>query len=355
MLGYGDPAGYAPLRESIAAYLATARGVRCSAAQVVVLTSSQQALDLAARLLVDPGDGAWLEDPGYPGARAALLAAGARVVPVPVDGDGLDVADGVRRAGRARLAYVTPSHQYPTGATLSLERRLALLAWARRTGAWIVEDDYDSEFRYDGRPLAAIQGLEPGSRVVYVGTFTKVLFPSLRLAYVVLPAELVVPFVTARTLLDGHTATLPQAVLADFIAEGHFAAHLRRMRTLYRERRDVMVDAVRGRLDGALRLGPSDAGLHVTGHLDARADDRSAARRAARHGVETPPLSSFFLSARRSPGLVLGYAGLSPEAIRAGVRALAAALDPGGRGRPCRASSRAPATSPASAPGPRGR
>jgi GntR family transcriptional regulator/MocR family aminotransferase len=202
-LVYADPAGLPALREAIAAYLGHARGVRCDASQVVIVSSSQQALDLIARLTIDPDDEAWIENPSYPGARAALVASGAKLVPVRVDDDGLDVAHGIEQSARARVAYVTPSHQYPLGKTMSLERRLALLDWARRAEAWVVEDDYDSEFRYDGRPVPAIQGLDSAGRVIYVGTFTKVLYPSLRLAYLVLPSDLVQSFVNARTQIDG--------------------------------------------------------------------------------------------------------------------------------------------------------
>jgi GntR family transcriptional regulator/MocR family aminotransferase len=322
LLGYGDPAGYLPLREAIAAYLGTARGVSCVADQVIVLTSSQQALDLAARLLVDPGDRVWLEEPAYPGARSALRAAGAKLVPVPVDDQGLRVQDGVAHAVGARLAYVTPSHQYPLGVTMSLERRMALLAWARRGNAWIVEDDYDSEFRYDGRPLAAMQGLDGGSRVIYVGTFTKALFPSIRLAYAVVPRELVAVFVAGRALVDGHTPTLPQAALTEFLAEGHFGAHVRRMRTLYRERRDVFVGSAEESLDGRVRLGPCDGGLHAVAYLHPGCDDVSLARRAAREGVEVPPLSRYFCGGAKQRGFFLGYGGLTPEVIREGMERL---------------------------------
>lgn len=330
-LGYGDPAGYGPLREAVATYLGTARGVACSPAQVVILTSSQQALDLAARLLIDPGDGVWMEEPGYLGARSAMAAAGARIVPVPVDDAGLDVARGEETAPTARLACVTPSHQYPLGVTMSLERRLALLAWAERAGAWIVEDDYDSEFRYKSRPLAAIQGLDPAGRVIYVGTFTKALFPSLRLAYLVAPEDLAPAFIHARTLQDGHTPTLLQAVLADFLNEGHFGAHIRRMRTIYEARRNVLVEAAGRELDGRALLGPAEAGFHTTLHLPEGTDDRAVARQAEAQGIDTQPLSRFYLGdagGTARPGLVLGYGGLTPEAIREGMRGLGRALTP---------------------------
>lgn len=321
LLGYGDPAGFRPLREALADHLAASRGVVCEPERIVILSSSQQALDLAARLLLDPGDAAWVEEPGYPGARAAFQLAGARVVPVPVDGRGLDVAEGRRRAAEARLAYVTPSHQYPLGHALALERRLALLAWARAAGAWIVEDDYDAELRYAGRPIAAVQGLDPDARVVYVGTFTKLLFPSLRLAWAVLPEPLVEPFVHARRLQDGHPPTLPQAVVADFLAEGHMGTWLRRLRAVCAERRDTLLAALSAALPEAVPCC-ADAGLHLAVTLPGL-DDAEVHRRALALGVDAPALSSL---GDGPGGLVLGFAALAPDAIRRGVRTLARAV-----------------------------
>jgi GntR family transcriptional regulator/MocR family aminotransferase len=326
LLDYGEPAGYRPLREAIAAHLATARAVVCDAEQVVVVNGTQQAADLCARLLLDEGDAAWLEEPGYPGARAALRAAGARVVPVPVDGDGLDVAEGERRCPAARLCYVTPSHQYPLGVTLGLPRRLALLEWAARSGAWVIEDDYDSEFRYSGRPLASLQGLDRAGRVVYVGTFSKVLAPALRLAYLVVPPGLAAGFAAARAAADGGSPLLPQAILADFVAEGGLARHVRRMRALYAERQAALVAAVRRELRGRLEAAPAAAGQHLVGWLPEGADDRVAARRAAAAGLGPPPLSAYRLEPGGRGGLLLGYAGVPPGRLRDGVRRLAAAL-----------------------------
>lgn len=319
-LVYGDPAGALALREAIAAYLTGSRGVRCDASQVIVVSSSQQGIDLVARLFLDPGDAAWLEDPGYYGARAALTSAGARIVPVPVDGDGLDVARGEQLAPEARLAYVTPSNQYPLGSTMSLERRLALLEWARRTSAWIIEDDYDSEFRYDGRPVASIQGLDRAGRVFYIGTFTKTLYPSLRLGYVVAPPDLVERLVVARTQIDGHPSTFMQRVVADFMSEGHFGAHVRRMRALYHARRDVFVDAVDRQL--GLPIANADAGMRATVFL--RRNDEEVSLRAAQAGLVAPALSRYFVGEGKRNGLVLGYAGLEPAAIRKAVAKLAA-------------------------------
>lgn len=326
LLDYGDPAGHRPLREAIAAHLAEARAVRSEAGQIIVVNGSQQALDLAARVLLDPGDAVWIEDPGYLGARGALGAAGLRLVPVRVDAQGLDVAEGLRREPAARLAYVTPSHQYPTGVTMSLARRLALLGWASERGAWILEDDYDSEYRYRGRPLAALQGLDTGGRVIYVGTFSKVLCPALRLGYLVVPPDLVDAFVAARALADRHAPPVTQAALADFIAEGHFARHLRLTRALYAERQAALVEAARERLAGLLDVTPSEYGMHLVGSLPRGRSDVAAARAAERLGVQATPLSGYAVRTPRPEGLVLGYAGFGVEAIRAAVDRLARAL-----------------------------
>jgi GntR family transcriptional regulator/MocR family aminotransferase len=325
LLSYGDPAGYRPLREAIAAYVRAARAVRCEAEQVFIVSGSQQALDLTARLLIDPGDVALIEDPGYPGARVALSAAGASLVPLPVDVDGADITRAAR-AKKARLVFVTPSHQYPLGVTLSLRRRLALIEWANQNGAWIVEDDYDSEFRYRKKPLPSLQGLDAAGRVIYLGTFSKTLFPSLRLGFVVLPPELVEPFRRARSVVDGHSPVSEQAVLAEFIAGGHFARHIRRMRVLYEERQSVLVEAARRDLGGLLDVRPLDGGMHLVGWLPEGVDDVAVAEAAAERGVHVFPLSRCAIGKSQRRGLLLGYAALTPVQIREGVRKLAAAL-----------------------------
>ena len=325
-LGYGEPGGYRPLRMAIAEHLRAHRAVGCTWEQVIVVSGSQQALDLVARLLLDPGDGAWVEDPCYLGARGALSANGARLVPVPVDDEGLDVAVGEALAPDARLACVAPSHQYPTGATMSLGRRLALLGWASRKGAWVVEDDYDGEFRYSGRPLSSLQGLDDEERVIYVGTFSKVLSPALRIGYLVVPPGLIDAFENARALADRHPPVPEQAVLAEFVAEGHFARHLRRMRKVYAGRQQALADAARGALDGLLEVRPSGAGLHLVGRLPEGTDDAEISRRLAAAGVEAPSVSAHRLSAPGTPGLVLGYAAFDAAAIRDGVELLARTL-----------------------------
>jgi GntR family transcriptional regulator/MocR family aminotransferase len=324
LLAYGEAAGYRPLRQAVAAYLRSARGVRCEWEQVVITTGAQQGLELASRLLIDPGDDVWHEEPGYIGARGVFLTAGANAVPVRVDADGLDVDAGIEAAPDARLAYVTPSHQFPLGATMSLARRLSLLAWADRANAWILEDDYDSEFRYAGRPFAAVQGLDTADRVIYVGTFNKVMFPSLRLAYVVTPPDLVDAMIAARALGDGHPPVQSQAALTDFIGDGHFGAHVRQMRALYEERRDALVGALRSSFDEE-RIGPVDAGMHLTVSLPRGTDDRAIAARAEQAGLGVDSLSRHYLG-RSARGMLLGFTGSPPAEMRRGVRTLAGLL-----------------------------
>ena len=326
---YGDPAGYHPLREAIARHLAHSRGVRRGAEQVVVVNGSQQGVDLLVRLWLDPGECAALEDPGYQGAALALRAHGMRVLPVPVDDDGLDVATlpAPDTADAPRLVYVTPSHQYPTGATLTLPRRLRLLEWAARRGALVVEDDYDSEFRYSGRPLESLQGLDGAGVVAYVGSFSKALFPPLRVGYVVLPPDLREPFVAAKWLADRQTATLDQQVLSDFIADGHFERHLRRMRRLYGARRDALLAALREHLGGLAAPGGDGAGLHLVAWLPDGWDAAALAARAAAHGVAATPVAPYYQGGSQRPGLMLGFAALDEGTIRAGIARLARAAD----------------------------
>ena len=322
-LGYGDAAGDPRLRAAIAAYLAAARGVRCSAERVVVTTGAQAALDLSARLLLDPGDAAWIEEPGYAGARAALLGAGARVEPVPVDVDGLDVAAGEARCPCARLAYVTPSCQFPLGATLSLERRLLLLDWAERGNAFVIEDDYDSEYRYRGRPLAAIQGLDTHGRVAYVGTFAKTMFPALRVGYVVAPEGLEGAFAHAVRNTGQSVPQPVQSALAEFIDSGHYGRHVRRMRARYAHRQALLFSLVRAHLPGMLELEPSEAGMQLAGWLAGGLDDRAIAAAGARARLALAPLSGYWLGDGARSGLHLGYAGIGDDALERGVRRLA--------------------------------
>lgn len=315
------PAGSPALREAIAGYLHLHRGVRCAPDQVLVVNSTQQAIALATHVLLNPGDEVWIEDPGYLSARRALLNGGARVRPVPVDEEGLDVRTGVSRASGARLAYATPSHQYPMGVTLSLARRLELLDWADRNGAWIFEDDYDSELRHHGPPLAPVQGLEEEGRVLYAGTFNKILFPSLRIAYLVLPRPLVEPFVRAKAVMDGSTSPVLQGALADFIEEGHFSVHLRNVRELYRERRDAFVAAAQSLTLHGASLGPADAGMHLALRLPADIDDVRLSEKARHAGVAVPALSAYTMESPMR-GLLVHYGSARSGQIERAVEVL---------------------------------
>jgi GntR family transcriptional regulator/MocR family aminotransferase len=325
-LAQGDVRGHEPLREAIAGYLGTARGVRCSAREVVIVSGVQQALDLTARLLLEPGDAVWMEDPGYPGASRLFRAAGARVASMPIDAEGARIADAEARAPDARLAYVTPGRQWPLGMPLALDRRLRLLAWARRARAVVFEDDYDSEYRYEGRPLGALQGLDEAGVVVYAGTFSKLLFPSLRIGYVVLPPSLVESFVSAKSLVDRFCPPLPQAVLCDFIVEGHFVRHIRRMREIYAHRRDTLIVEARRELGGLLELVECEAGMDTVGWLPDRIDDRDATAAASKAGIDVLPLSRCTIGEAGRAGLVLGFGPVKADAIRTGVERLARAI-----------------------------
>jgi GntR family transcriptional regulator / MocR family aminotransferase len=327
LLADGQAQGYRPLREAIAEHVRVARGIACSADHVVILSSVQQVLDLCARLLLDPGDQAWIEDPGYQGARLVLEAAGARLVCVPVDRDGMDVTTGKALGPHARLAYVTPGRQAPLGPPLALERRLALLEWARTQGALIVEDDYDSEYRFDGRPLAALKSLDDTGHVVYCGTFSKLLFPALRIAYAVVPDNLVEPFVAALSLTSRHVPLDTQATLHAFIAEGHAGRHIRRMRELYGERAQALRGAAARHWTGLLALPEIDAGIDAPAFLPIGTDDALAATLAMQAGIETRALSSYAIEHAAPAGLVLGFACVGADEIHAAARKLARVLE----------------------------
>ena len=328
LLNYGPAAGYKPLREAIAAYLGPSRGVQCKPDQIVIVSGTQQALDLAARVLLDPGDSVLVEEYCYSAARAALIGAGARLVPVKVDTSGLDISSQAASSSNARVAYVTPSHQYPLGVTMSLSRRLALLDWANRTSAWILEDDYDSEYRYVARPLAALQGLDKSGRVIYIGTFSKVLFPSLRIGYMVVPSDLVDAFARARAAAGWCCPNIDQAVLSDFISEGHFTRHIRRMRAIYAERQDALIGALERQAGDLLKVSRTDAGIHVIALLPDDIDDRAVAAEVAAQDVVAHPLSVFFLgeAALAKRGLVLGYGAYNIRQLREGANRLAMAV-----------------------------
>jgi len=325
-LGYREPAGYPPLRSAITDYLRESRGVHCSPEQVIIVSGTQQAITITAHVLLDPGDRAWIEDPGYSRATGAFRWAGAHTVPVPLDAEGLDLEAGRAQSESARLAYVTPSHQYPMGMTMSLPRRLELLDWAEQSEAWILEDDYDSEYRYEGRPIAALQGLDDAGRVIYVGSFSKVLFPSLRLGYLVVPEPLVEAFVRAKSLVDRCPPLVPQMVVTDFIEESYFDSHLRRMRTLYAERQSVLIETLNERLGHRLDVNADEAGLHLTAFFDEALDGAAVAEAIEAHDVVAPLLSFYSARSLDRDGLVLGYAAVDADAIREGVDRLADAL-----------------------------
>ena len=327
MLTDGDPLGYHPLREAMAQHLRASRGIACSPEQVAILGSVQQVIDLCARLLLDEGESVWMEDPGYLGARMVFEAAGLRIVGVPVDSGGLDVAIGRLKAPRARLAYLTAGRQSPLGMPMSLERRLALLNWAAEAGATLIEDDYDSEFRFQGPPRAAMKSLDRDGHVVYTGTFSKLLFPALRLAYAILPVHLVPSFAAACSLSFRYVPLGPQATLSAFIAEGHFGRHLRRMRVLYAERAQALESAVAGCLSGLLELPAITAGLDAPAFLPPDLDDRRVARAALQNGVECRPLSFYEVEQRPPSGLLLGFAPFEAKEIRAGAERLRKAME----------------------------
>src|SRR5688572_10946605 len=325
--GYADALGYPPLRDAVARYVAVARGVTCTADQVVIVSGSQQGLDLVARVVTDPGDAAWIEDPGYQGALGAFAAAGLKVTGVPVDADGLSVAAGRIGTSAARLIYVTPSHQFPLGVTMSLSRRLELLAAAADMHAWIVEDDYDSEFRYISRPLTALHGLDSDGRVIYVGTFSKVMFPALRVGFVIAPQSLVPAIAAARQFAGTQQAALEQMVLADFIGDGHFERHVRRMRSVYAERQQHLIVALQTECEGLVDASPAGSGMHLVGWLPPEIDDRDVARCAASRNVDAIPLSAFAVGRGAGrPGLLLGYAHVDRDAMFTACRRLALAI-----------------------------
>ena len=334
---HGDPQGAEPLRRAIADYVNLERGARATAERVLVLTSSQQALTLCANMLLDPGDRIFIEDPVYYGARRAFDAAGLECAPVGLDRQGLLVEEILNDPHRAKAVFVTPSHQFPTGATLALDRRLALIEWAERHQAWIIEDDYDSEFHYAGKPTACAQGLDPYDRTLYVGTFTKSLFPGLRIAYVVLPPQLVEPITVARTLMDGHSAPIAQLTLARFMEGGHFGAHVRAMRAVYAERLGVLVALVEEHLSEFVEVEAPAGGLQIACVLTAALSERAVVDAARRAKIELFGLSALHADGGGKAGFLMGFAAYTPGEIEIAVRKLAevfqalAKAQPGGQ------------------------
>jgi GntR family transcriptional regulator/MocR family aminotransferase len=326
MLSYGNAAGFEPLREAISAHLSITRGVNCTPQQIIITSGTQQTLDLISSIFLAKNDEVCLEDPGYFGARDIFSAIGAKIIPVPIDDEGFIVAEAKKKSRRPRLIYVTPSHQYPLGVTMTLARRMNLLEWAKETESFIVEDDYDSEYRYAGRPLASLQGLDRNGRVFYVGTFSKTVFPALRLGFLVAPKDLTDIFVAAKALRDWHSPQLDQAVLADFIADGHFAKHLRKMRGLYEDRQQILVQEVNNQLNGLLEVSPSTSGMHLIGWLPEGVDDKPFFRAGLKRNLITIPISASCIAQNLRGGLFLGYTAFDESQIKEGVKVMSEML-----------------------------
>jgi GntR family transcriptional regulator / MocR family aminotransferase len=322
-----DALGHGPLREAIARYVARSRAVSCEASQIFICAGAQGAMDLITRVLVDPQDEIAIEDPGYLGARNIFAAQGARLLPVPVDKFGIDVAElKSKSTAKTRFVYVSPSHQFPSGVLLSLSRRFDLLKWANEQNAFVIEDDYDSEYRYRGRPVPALQGLDQNERVIYVGTFSKVLFPSLRLGYMVVPQSLVEGMRRAKRLTDRQSPLIEQCALTDFINEGHLERHIRRMRTLYGKRRQALVEALSVHLSGRASIVGDDAGMHVMVRLKTALTDSELIVRAAKRGVELNSARPYYLQAKYDGEFIFGYSNLTERQIITGVKKLSGVL-----------------------------
>ncbi len=312
-LHHVDPLGAPRFREAICSYLRTARAVRCEPNQIMVVSGSQQALDITARVLLDPGSPVFVEEPGYHLERTVLIAAGCRLMPVPVDGEGMAVAEGFGRYRKARAALVTPSHQFPLGSTMSASRRLHLLNWAQSSGAWIVEDDYDSEYRYESRPVASLQGMDANARVIYIGTFSKVLFPSLRIGYIVLPSDLVERFVAVRVAMDIFRRISTRKCSRISWRRGHFGRHIRRMRQLYGKRRKVLIESLQKEFGEMLEVHGAEAGMHVTVTIPEGFSDREIAAKAAAERLWLWPLSPTYFGKKPRQGFVLGFGSTSTD------------------------------------------
>ncbi len=322
-LGYGDAAGYKPLREEIASYLRIFRAVNCSAEQIVIVNGSQQGLDLVMRVLLNLGDAVWLEDPGYFGARASMLFAGATIFPSPLDGEGLNIEYSSNKYPVPKLIYTTPSHQFPLGLTMSAARRIQVLQYASKNNCWIIEDDYDSEFRYSGNPLPSLQGMDKNNCVLYLGTFSKVLFPGLRLGYLVLPdPEMVKIFVSAKSMMDRQSPAFEQIITSRFLKEGHFTKHIRRMRTSYKERQEFLISELEKELGDVIKVKTSDAGMHLIVWLPEDFNDVEIAKKAKENDLLVYPVSEYVLKFRQKPGLLLGYTAFDKAKLKTGVQKL---------------------------------
>jgi GntR family transcriptional regulator/MocR family aminotransferase len=326
-MGYADPRGHFPLRQAIASHLLSNRGIKCEAEQIFIVSGAQQAFHMIGTVVLDPEDLVWFENPGAIGASNSLIASGATLIPVPVDQDGLVVEYGLRRAPNFRLAFVTPSHQHPLGVSMSVERRFALLNAAKNANAFIIEDDYDGEFRYSGHPPPTLKSIDTLGRVIYVGTFSKTLFPALRLGFFLAPAPLVDVFNrVSKALLQG-VASSHQAVVADFMQEGHFATHIRRMREIYAERHQILCDATQERLSGLLDIVPTDTGLHTIGRIPQNLDEVEIATAALEKNIVVTPIKRYCIAPTDQKGLVLGFSGIPPSEIIDGVKTLSEVLE----------------------------
>jgi GntR family transcriptional regulator / MocR family aminotransferase len=323
-LAHPQPAGYEPLQQAIARYLSGARFIRCDASQVIITSGSQQSLDLIARLLIDPGDPVWLEEPGYIGARRVLAAAGANLVPVPVDDEGMNVDYGNISHSHPRAIYISPSRQYPLGMTMSSARRAELIEYANKIGAWIIEDDYDSEYRYDGVPLPAMQSLQKADRLIYLGTFSKSLLPALKHGYIVVPKDLVSPFITGMSVITRPNSIIDQMTLNEFISTGQFAAHVRRMRRLYLERQAILLEHLEKHLGEFIEVKPTTTGTHLTAFFKVAVDDVAFCEVARKKGISLRPLSIYYMNEPKQAGLILGFAATAVPRIITGVDRLVA-------------------------------
>lgn len=322
-LGYGDSAGYQPLRATLAEYLRTYRAVKCETEQIVIVNGSQQALNLIGKVLLSQKSIVWIEDPGYSGARASIITTGAKIFPVPLNDEGIDLDYAIRNYPKPNLIYTTPSHQYPLGYTMSISRRLQLLDWGRKNKVWIVEDDYDSEYRYAGNPLPSLQGLNSGNGVIYTGTFSKVLFPGLRLGYMVLPTrEIAELFTSAKSMSDRQSSIMDQMITARFIEEGHFTKHIRKMRILYKDRQDFLINEIKRELSDVVQVEQADAGMHLIARLPEDYDDKKIRILALDKDLVTPAMSEYAMHFPVKPGLLLGYTAFDKKRLREGVRRL---------------------------------
>ena len=321
--GYKDSTGFKPLKIAIANYLQNYRAVNCTPEQIVIINGSQQGLDLISRVLLKENDNVLLEDPGYFGTRASVQSAKVNIFPTPVDNDGIIIDYAIKNYPKADFIFTTPSHQFPLGSTMSISRRLKLLEYANKNKIWIIEDDYDSEFRYNGSPLPSLQGMDKYNRVIYIGTFSKVLFPGLRLGYLVLPTEeMIEPFAIAKSIADRQSPIFDQIVLTKFIEEGYFTKHIRKMRMLYKERQNFLIDEIKNEIGDLLVVNPSNAGMHIVGWLPEKINDKKISIQAKENDLVVYPISEYKLKFKIKPGLVMGYTGFDKSKLKDGVKIL---------------------------------